>query len=118
MAKQPKRKTPKARTAAAPAPQPGPVAAQNVILERMESQLRVVAEGVMSTRDTLRQEMQGLKHELSTRMDTLEFVVRTNSTDLQTLTVKVDRLDAKLDANTGRTAALEQRVEALELPVG
>lgn len=112
MANRSKKTRPK-RTKPPPAAEPGPVAAQNVILEQMQGHITAVIEAVTMTRDALRGEIRDVKHELSSRMDVLEFAVRRNSADIQSL---AEKLDAKAD--TTRVATLEQRVEALELPVG
>lgn len=94
---------------AAPAVTSSPIGRQNVILERIEEQQRVVIEAVTSNREALERKIEGLDQKLSSRIDVLAFAVRKNSTDIQAL---ADKLDTKADA--GRVSALEDRVEVLE----
>ncbi len=102
------------------------MAAQNVILERIEAQQRVVIDAVTMTREALERKLDDVGRRLSGKIDVLEFAVRKNSADIQTLTVKVEKnsadiqhLGEKLDTKTdaGRTNTLEQRVEALETSI-
>ena len=128
MAKKPTKSSPKRTTSpAAGGAEPGPVAAQNVILERMEEQQRVVIEAVTMTRDALKREMGVMKLELSSKIDVLEFAVRKNSADIrknsadiQKNSADIQRLSEKFDTktDTSRTMVLEQRVDGLETSAG
>ncbi len=60
-----------------------PTGRQNVILERIEEQQRVVIEAVTSNREALERQILGLDQKLSSRIDVLEVAVRSLSTDVR-----------------------------------
>ncbi|MBS2014810.1 MAG: hypothetical protein JST00_18115 [Deltaproteobacteria bacterium] len=107
--------------------------ALGIVLERMESQMRVVVEAVTTSRDSLREEMRALESRLSERIVILESVVRQNSSDIRknsddirknsddikTLREEVAGLRQDFDRRPEleRMRALEERVARVEAKV-
>jgi hypothetical protein len=98
-------------TAVSPKATATPIGRKNVILERIEEQQRVVIEAVTSTREELGRRIDALDTKLSSKIDTLEFAVRKNSADIQSLS---EKLGTKADS--GRVSALELTVQTLASP--
>jgi predicted RNase H-like nuclease (RuvC/YqgF family) len=90
------------------------VRAIGVVVERVESKLVALAEGVMSFRDGVRAEMADLEQRLSARISALEEAVRKNSEDLRTLRVEVAELRLRFDQRELRLEDLERRVSEVE----
>jgi hypothetical protein len=57
--------------------------AQNVILEQIQSQMRLVVESTLATREELGAQIADLKADLSLRISVLEEAVRQNSADIR-----------------------------------
>lgn len=100
-----------------------PTGRQNVILERIEEQQRVVIEAVTSNREALERRMDEQGQKLSSRIDVLEIAVRSlaadvrqNTADIRQNSADIQAVAIKLDtrAEAGRVAELEERVEVLE----
>jgi hypothetical protein len=98
-----------------------------VMVERIDSNVRALAEALVSTRDELKRDISELDARLSERIGIIESVVRQNSveiqknsTDLRALTAEVARLrhDFEHRPERAQLASLEERVTALELRAG
>lgn len=105
-----------------------------VVLERVEAQLRVVAEGLTAHRDEFKRGLQELKQELGLRIEALELAVRKNSEDIRKNSEDIRKnsqdileLQRAIDALTEEVrgcarrvdlVALESRVARLEQRVG
>jgi len=97
------------------------VRAIGVMVERLESSVRGLAEGMTSLRSELKSDIVELERHLSERISVLEEVVRKNSEDIRKnsedirlLRIEVGELRLRFDAHDGRVRDLERRVEILE----
>jgi len=90
--------------------------AVGVVLERVDGNVRGLAEGMVSMREELSAKIDGLERRLSERISVLESAVREHAAELRTLRAAVEGLRRDLEQRPDRAelVALEHRVSALE----
>lgn len=82
-----------------------------VLLEDVQEKMSRVIETTELTRDELKRDMQSMEERLTDRIETVEMVVRSHSTQLQSQSVQIQQLDKKID---GVEQRLTQRMERVE----
>ena len=90
------------------------IRAQSVVLEGIRSQMAVVVESTITTREELRREIRDLGSNLSARIDRLEAAVKQNSTEIRALEVRISKLEERVSHLEQRMASLEERVASLD----
>ncbi len=103
------------------------IRAVGVVVERVDANVRALAEAIGATREGLTAQMSDLERRLSERISVLESAVRQNSADIQknsediaALRVEVARLRHDFDRRPEAAAFtdLDRRVSAVEARVG
>ena len=99
----------------------------NVLLEEMQTQFRMVVDAVVSLREEIPRQIDGLRQELGGRIDTLEAAVRINSEDIRKNSEDIQRLNEsfsqlntilKTDTPKNVIDNHEQRLQVVERQLG
>jgi hypothetical protein len=83
----------------------------NVLLEDMQRQLRIVAEGNIATRESIERKMDVRFDRVERDISALKFAVRQNSTDLLEVKSKLKKVDERFDKMDERFDKFEGRVD-------
>jgi chromosome segregation ATPase len=89
-----------------------------VLLEDLKSDMKAVIDGMESTKVTLRREMQEFRSEVNQRFDTIEFVVRQHSSDINDLKADVGVLKADVGVLKADVGVLKTDVSNLNSKIG